>query len=446
MKKLLIDYRPDLWECLVDKTDKNICCNSTQRRDWLCSICKNTIKDVSVRNMHKRRKGCVCPSCNSSISYGEKVIYNILMQLNQEFEMHKTFSWSDNREYDFYMNDNCIIEVHGIQHYKYSFLNTKGRSLEEEIDNDIYKEKLAKANGVENYIIIDALESNIDYIKNSIEQSELCNVLKLSLIDWEQVSLCACSNLHMQVINMWNQGEKDLNVLSKQTKYSKNAIRNILKRYCNLLTYAYEDYYNKDILKKEIEVYKNGKLIATYTSTQELCNRSIEDFGIQFDYRNISAVCKGKEKSHKGFSFRYSGSDTDISQKNNNEHAVIQYDLLGNFIARYPRIIDAAISIGINPKTSHGIGDCCRGRQKTAYGFIWRYEDDNIKNQKKKSVSNIQSRIRVAQYDKNMQLIKIYDSITEAANSVKCQITQIANVCKGVYGYKTAGGYIWRYA
>ncbi len=49
---------------------------------------------------------------------------------------------------------------------------------------------------------------------------------------------------------------------------------------------------------------------------------------------------------------------------------VIQYDLQGNYISDYESVTKAGIAINRNFKS---ISDCATGKQKTAYGFIWRY-------------------------------------------------------------------------
>lgn len=54
---------------------------------------------------------------------------------------------------------------------------------------------------------------------------------------------------------------------------------------------------------------------------------------------------------------------------------VLQYDLDNNLLNRFNSITDAAKSI--NKDTSH-IVSCCKGRRKTAYGFIWKYEEKEV--------------------------------------------------------------------
>jgi hypothetical protein len=50
---------------------------------------------------------------------------------------------------------------------------------------------------------------------------------------------------------------------------------------------------------------------------------------------------------------------------------VIQYDLQGNFIKEWESQTEATKSLN---KTGDGIGACCRGRQKNAYGYIWKFK------------------------------------------------------------------------
>jgi group I intron endonuclease len=51
---------------------------------------------------------------------------------------------------------------------------------------------------------------------------------------------------------------------------------------------------------------------------------------------------------------------------------VNQYDLQGNFIQEWKNARQACIFY--NPKDLNGVSACCLGRQKTAFGFIWKYK------------------------------------------------------------------------
>ena len=53
---------------------------------------------------------------------------------------------------------------------------------------------------------------------------------------------------------------------------------------------------------------------------------------------------------------------------------VIQLSLDGEFIAEFPSSIEGAESLG--KSSGKNINSCCRGKSKTAYGFIWKFKED----------------------------------------------------------------------
>ena len=54
--------------------------------------------------------------------------------------------------------------------------------------------------------------------------------------------------------------------------------------------------------------------------------------------------------------------------------------------------------------------------------------------------------IPIIQYSKDGVFIKVWKSMREAARELNIQQGHIGRCCKNLYGFKTAGGYIWRYA
>lgn len=58
-----------------------------------------------------------------------------------------------------------------------------------------------------------------------------------------------------------------------------------------------------------------------------------------------------------------------------NPKKVYQYDMEGNFIAEYSSAKEAYKALFGVSKTNH-IGDVCRGKRPSAYGFIWKYIKD----------------------------------------------------------------------
>ena len=48
--------------------------------------------------------------------------------------------------------------------------------------------------------------------------------------------------------------------------------------------------------------------------------------------------------------------------------------MLSNFIKEYKYIREACYQFGDNvDKIESNIGACCREKQKTAYGYVWKY-------------------------------------------------------------------------
>lgn len=58
--------------------------------------------------------------------------------------------------------------------------------------------------------------------------------------------------------------------------------------------------------------------------------------------------------------------------KPNTRKPVLQYDLKENFIKEWSSMSEALMSI--NNGKGDGISGCCLGKQKTAYGFKWKYK------------------------------------------------------------------------
>ena len=95
--------------------------------------------------------------------------------------------------------------------------------------------------------------------------------------------------------------------------------------------------------------------------------------------RKLSETRKGmvcseeaKQKISKTLKGKYMGDESPKAR------AVVQYDLDGNLIRIWACIAQATRECEID-KT--GITSCCKGRQKTAGGFKWRYKDEYEKEQ-----------------------------------------------------------------
>jgi group I intron endonuclease len=124
---------------------------------------------------------------------------------------------------------------------------------------------------------------------------------------------------------------------------------------------------------------------------------------------------------------------------------VNQYDLNGVFIKTFTSIKEAQLETGAKL-----ISSCCRRVRKCSGNFIWRYVDDIdqivIPIQKKKiksKESKTKRRHKIQQLDLKHNFIRIWNTLQEAAHTLKISKGNICSCTKG--NRPQAGGFIWRY-
>lgn len=121
------------------------------------------------------------------------------------------------------------------------------------------------------------------------------------------------------------------------------------------------------------------------------------------------------------------------------ERPVLQYDMCGTLLHEYASATEASVKTGISRRD---ICDVClnfRSNRISSGGYQWRFKEDaNVminrlpKNKK-----------RVGKYDKNGDLLKIFNSAAEAANEESVHRDHISRVCRGER--KSLHGYVWKY-
>lgn len=120
-----------------------------------------------------------------------------------------------------------------------------------------------------------------------------------------------------------------------------------------------------------------------------------------------------------------------------NEHKVKQYSLNGEFIKEWESIKSVEEFLGIK-KAEANISACCQGRKKRAYGYIWKYSEDNS------PVTPLMPyRTTIGQYDKEGNLIATFKSLREASQKLNINENGIGNVLHN--RAKTCGGFIWKF-
>lgn len=299
--------------CLLKNKEDGYMFNagSNKKLFWICPDCGNEIYDSPNKMTQKKH---ICQKCNFDTSYGEKFVSNLLSQFLIHFEKEKIFDWSDNKKYDFYLEEyNCIIEVNGKQHYTSSdFSGFGGRSYIEEQYNDLYKMDLAKEHGkIKNYYIIDCRYSLMSWIKHNIIISGLLETLYIHYksVDWEECNKYATSNITKKICESYNENN-NINILCEQFDLCYNSIIKKLKRgtelnWCNydpLENLKSRDERNKkwiieNMSKQVIQMDNELNEIAVFPSIQEAQRR--------LKISHIWDCITGKRKSAGGYKWKY---------------------------------------------------------------------------------------------------------------------------------------------
>jgi hypothetical protein len=125
------------------------------------------------------------------------------------------------------------------------------------------------------------------------------------------------------------------------------------------------------------------------------------------------------------------------TRRKTSKRSILQYDLEGNFLNEYNILSD--IMRKYNYKSRGNITNCCIGKSKRGYNFIWRYNNNPIKD------INIENNNRkIIQYDLNYNFLKEWNNSKEIFENFnfknKRNIYKNLNTNKG-----SSYGYIWRY-
>lgn len=369
---------PQLANLLFDKNDgQKYMQFSNQKVDWICSNCDEHIKNKRISDVNIY--GLSCAMCSGGIKYPEKVMREVLKQLNVQFEREKTFEWSGNKRYDFYIPLlNMIIETHGGQHFNGGFRTQGGKTLEEEIINDIEKQKLALKNNIQHYLVIDSRESDLEYIKMNIVKSPLTTIYDLSTVDWMEVESVARTSLSHQCLLLWNDGMKDIEVIAKELGIHREMVRRYLKKWseiskCDFNTSPKNK--RKIIqLSLELEFIKEWESISAATTYYDGTNKSSKIYNCIIGINEEAYDFKWLYKS--GYEeYSVSGNlPKPLPNKSYSRKSVVKLNDSLELLEVYSSIIEAALKNNI--KSYSHISSCCKGKRNVAGGFKWMYKDD----------------------------------------------------------------------
>lgn len=282
----LYTLRPDLLCYLKDINDSiGIGTGSDKKIDTICPICKT---ENSVRVYSLTNDGFVCNKCSvGKGSFGERLFSFILNKNNINFEREKIFDWANSFKYDFYLADlNCIVEIHGLQHYKECGM-CKKNTLEDRQKIDNIKLNLANRNEIHKYIIIDSKESTFEYFIESCKNNEdIIRCLKLNLdLDYSEFFEQNNGDVYFDIIKLYINGDSK-NKITKKYNISKQKISSMLST-----PYAISKIKEKEKIEKmsieqfreKIKIEKMLKNLRENSKNEIICLETLKIYSLYKD-------------------------------------------------------------------------------------------------------------------------------------------------------------------
>ena len=193
---------------------------------------------------------------------------------------------------------------------------------------------------------IDLIYSLWDDGKSMKEIAEIANIGKTSVYNY----LCDYKNYSV------SESNRRGGILAYKTAIKNNN------------HYHYNNNCDDNLETKIIQYSLTGEHIKDWYSQ----NQIERELGINSEL--IWRVLNGKQKQAGGFQWRRIGDEPkDISKEAQYRFGVIQYDLNGNEVNRFPSLKAAAIAMKCDPRN---ISRVCKkeNNRKTACGYKWEYD------------------------------------------------------------------------
>ena len=168
-----------------------------------------------------------------------------------------------------------------------------------------------------------------------------------------------------EIFRLWNDGFGSLEI-SKQTGHYNQSIKRILKTLDN---YSKDIDFARNTGNTVYQYDENGRLIRSYPSISYAAKQ------VGIDPSMINKCCNGSKQSCAGSFWSFSPEDKFEPKKLTRWRPlpVLQYSLDGELINRYDTLSAATRAMG--KKQSRFIKECCEGKRKEMYGYIWKYEE-----------------------------------------------------------------------
>lgn len=209
---------PHLIKYLKNKEDAYLYgYSSAQKIVWICSTCNFEF----MKSPSSMQSGdFICPNCIKNDSYPNRFMFNILTQLDIEFEREYSPDWIKPKRYDFYIPQyKLIIEMDGRLH------NNQEAKI-----NDNYKDEIASSHGLKIVRIscdYRKTEERYDVVSRNIRNSELLEYYNFDDINWDEANCFALKNEVSNVCELWEKYH-DLDKIRDKTKLTLYTIKKYL--------------------------------------------------------------------------------------------------------------------------------------------------------------------------------------------------------------------------
>ena len=159
----------------------------------------------------------------------------------------------------------------------------------------------------------------------------------------------------------WNKGKKCENISKSKMgfKFTENSRKKMSISHIN----------NPKTTKKVYQYTLDGKFVKEWCSLNEIGRV------LGYDTGGISYCCNNKQKSAYNHLWSYNNNEEVIKKKleslNTRHKNIYQYTLNGEFIKEWKTLSEISNELGFYMTP---ISDCCKGKTKSAYKFIWTFE------------------------------------------------------------------------
>lgn len=246
---------------------------------------------------------------------------------------------------------------------------------------------------------------------------------------------------------------KSLSPIRKSLKDSKSTAYDFQWRYSD------DPHFKKGIVDIEpagkkrnpnpipvLQFHVSGKFIREYPSV----SRAAKKLGIS---RKVISYCAEKKTPiGGGFQWRYRSDpifkkgicDLSAVRMEVNVKPVLQFDLMGNFMAEYTSPAEASTAAGISRSA---LNESLRGKTRISGKYQWRWKSDPIFSNGVVNIGPVEkidqyNHTPILQFDRDGKFIRQYPNIKEAAKALGINIALIRGSFKGAA--KTAAGYQWK--